>query len=39
MKEDDVNLESGKEPAMSKPSPLWMLVPIVLIVVAMFLAR
>ena len=40
MNEEQVNLETNKEdPPMSKPSVLWMLVPIVLIAVAVILAR
>ena len=40
MKEDQSNLESNKEePPMSKPSALWMLVPILLIAAAVLLAR
>jgi hypothetical protein len=37
--EPKVNVESGKDEPMHKPSALWMLVPIVLIAAAAILAR
>jgi hypothetical protein len=40
MTEEQVNLETNKEePKMSKPSALWMLVPILLVAAAVILAR